>query len=52
MFLDRGIKILEYIGNVIINGFLNVEKCLKLDYELVLILIVFLSKIVLFSGMK
>lgn len=31
--LDRGTKTLEYIGNVTINGFPNVEKRLKPDYE-------------------
>ena len=32
--LDRGTKTLEYIGNVTINGFPNVEKRPKPDYEL------------------
>ena len=31
--LDRGTKTLEYIGNVTINGFPNVEKRTKPDYE-------------------
>ena len=31
--LDRGTKTLEYIGNVTINGFPNVEKRPKPDYE-------------------
>lgn len=31
--LDRGTKTLEYIGNVTLNGFPNVEKRLKPDYE-------------------
>ncbi|EFS19061.1 pyruvate carboxylase [Staphylococcus hominis] len=31
--LDRGTKTLEYIGNVTINGFPNVEKRMKPDYE-------------------
>lgn len=41
LILDRGIKILEYIGNVMINGFFNVEKCLKLEYEFIKILKIF-----------
>ena len=31
--LDRGTKTLEYIGNVTINGFPNVEKRPKPEYE-------------------
>ncbi len=50
--LDRGTKTLEYIGNVTINGFPNVEKRPKPDYELASIPTVSSSKIASFSGTK
>ena len=49
--LDRGTKTLEYIGNVTINGFPNVETS-KPDYELASIPTVSSSKIASFSGTK
>lgn len=50
--LDRGTKTLEYIGNVTINGFPNVEKRLKPDYESTAIPQVPHSKINTLNGMK
>lgn len=50
--LDRGTKTLEYIGNVTINGFPNVEKRPKPDYELASIPTVSTSKIASFNGTK
>ncbi|MGA4513969.1 pyruvate carboxylase [Staphylococcus caledonicus] len=50
--LDRGTKTLEYIGNVTINGFPNVEKREKPDYEATSIPQVSSSKIQSLSGTK
>lgn len=50
--LDRGTKTLEYIGNVTINGFPNVEKRLKPDYESTAIPQVPHSKINTLNGTK
>ncbi|RIO63729.1 pyruvate carboxylase [Staphylococcus haemolyticus] len=50
--LDRGTKTLEYIGNVTINGFPNVEKRLKPDYESTAIPQVSHSKINTLNGTK
>lgn len=50
--LDRGTKTLEYIGNVTINGFPNVEKREKPDYETTSIPQVSSSKIQSLSGTK
>ncbi|MEX6043959.1 pyruvate carboxylase [Staphylococcus haemolyticus] len=50
--LDRGTKTLEYIGNVTINGFPNVEKRLKPDYESTSIPQVPHSKINTLNGTK
>ena len=50
--LDRGTKTLEYIGNVTINGFPNVEKRLKPDYESTAIPQVTHSKINTLNGTK
>ncbi|MCI2947336.1 pyruvate carboxylase [Staphylococcus caledonicus] len=50
--LDRGTKTLEYIGNVTINGFPNVEKREKPDYEAISIPQVSSSKIQSLSGTK
>lgn len=50
--LDRGTKTLEYIGNVTINGFPNVEKRLKPDYESTAIPQVSHSKINKLNGTK
>ncbi|WKU13213.1 pyruvate carboxylase [Staphylococcus devriesei] len=50
--LDRGTKTLEYIGNVTINGFPNVEKREKPDYETTSIPQVSSKKIQTLSGTK
>ncbi|UDI78612.1 pyruvate carboxylase [Staphylococcus taiwanensis] len=50
--LDRGTKTLEYIGNVTINGFPNVEKRAKPDYETTTIPQVSQTKIHSLSGTK
>ncbi len=50
--LDRGTKTLEYIGNVTLNGFPNVEKRLKPDYESTAIPQVPHSKINTLNGTK
>ena len=50
--LDRGTKTLEYIGNVTINGFPNVEKREKPDYEATSTPQVSSSKIQSLSGTK
>lgn len=50
--LDRGTKTLEYIGNVTINGFPNVEKRTKPDYESTSILQVSKKKIQHLYGTK
>lgn len=50
--LDRGTKTLEYIGNVTINGFPNVEQRPKPLYEAASIPKVSQKKIVTFSGTK
>ncbi|MCE5089412.1 pyruvate carboxylase [Staphylococcus devriesei] len=50
--LDRGTKTLEYIGNVTINGFPNLEKREKPDYETTSIPQVSSKKIQTLSGTK
>lgn len=50
--LDRGTKTLEYIGNVTINGFPNVEKREKPDYEAASIPRISHNKIAQLNGTK